>query len=61
MIPAKSPFFSRTIWLNTIALLVGVFQFYVAPIPSANPQVFALVIAVINLALRFRTNAPVSF
>ena len=57
----KTPWQSRTIWLNLIALLVGVFQYFVAPIPSANPQVFALVVAVINLGLRFRTNTPVAF
>lgn len=61
MIPAKHPVLSRTIWLNLVALLVGLFQYFVAPIPSANPQVFALVVAVINVGLRFRTTAPVAF
>jgi hypothetical protein len=56
----KSIFHSKTLAVNTVALGVALYQYYVAPITSADPQVFALAVALINIALRFKTSVPVS-
>ncbi len=56
----KSPFQSKTILLNAVALGVALYQYFVAPIGVADPQVFALLVAVTNIALRFKTSVPVA-
>jgi len=57
----KSIFQSKTIGANVLAVGVALFQHFHGPILAADPQWFALALAVINLALRFRTTMPVSF
>ncbi len=56
----KSPFQSKTILLNAVALAAALYQHFVAPIGSADPQVYALLVAIANIALRFRTSVPVA-
>jgi hypothetical protein len=55
----KSIFQSKTMLANAVAIGVALYQYYVAPISSADPQWFALTVAVINIGLRFRTSQPV--
>ena len=59
--PVKSIFQSKTLAANTIALSVALFQHFYGVILPADPQYFALTVAVINIALRFHTSQPVSF
>jgi hypothetical protein len=56
----KSIFQSKTIAANTIAIAVALFQYYRGPILAADPQWFALAVAVTNLVLRFKTTMPVT-
>jgi precorrin-3B methylase len=60
MTSVKSVFRSKTIWANSLALGIALWQYYVAPISGADPQVFALAVAAINLGLRFLTTQPVT-
>lgn len=56
----KSVFQSKTIAVNAVAIGVALYQYFVAPIPAADPQWFAFAVASINLGLRFVTKTPVS-
>ncbi len=56
----KSPFQSRVILLNAVAMAAALYQHFVAPIGNADPQVYALLVAMANIALRFRTSVPVA-
>jgi hypothetical protein len=56
----KSIFQSKTLGANVIAVGIAVYQHYFGMILPADPQYFALAVAVINIALRFRTAVPVS-
>jgi hypothetical protein len=58
--PVKHVFQSKTIVANTIALGVALFQHFYGAILPADPQYFALSVALINIALRFKTSVPVS-
>jgi hypothetical protein len=52
---------SKTIGANLIALSVALFQHYHGAILPADPQYFALSVALINIGLRFTTSQPVGF
>jgi hypothetical protein len=56
----KSFWQSKTVGANTLAIAVALFQFYRGPILPANPEWFALAVAITNLILRFKTSVPVS-
>jgi hypothetical protein len=56
----KSIFESKTIVANLIAITIAIYQYYAGPILPADPQWFALGVAVINLGLRFKTSVPVT-
>ena len=58
--PVKSMFQSKTIAANTLAVGVALFQHFYGAILPADPQYFALALAVINIALRFTTSQPVT-
>jgi len=53
-------FQSKTIAANTLAVGVALFQHFYGAILPADPQYFALALAVINIALRFTTSQPVT-
>jgi len=53
-------FQSKTIGANVIAVGVALFQHFYGAILPADPQYFALALAVINIALRFTTTQPVT-
>jgi hypothetical protein len=57
---SKTIFESKTIVANLIAVTVAVWQYFNGPILPADPQYFALAIAVINIGLRFKTSVPVT-
>jgi hypothetical protein len=57
----KSVFQSKTIWANAVAVGVAVFQHYFGAIAPADPNLYLLSVALINIALRFRTSVPVTF
>jgi len=57
--PVKSIFRSKTILANSLAVGVALWQYHFGPIGAADPQWFALAVAVMNLGLRFLTTAPV--
>ena len=59
----KSFLVSKTIWVNMVALGLALANHYLGstgPIPAVDPQVVAIVIATLNLVLRFKTSEPVS-
>jgi len=56
----KSPWQSKTLIANTIALGVALFQHFYGVILPADPQYFALGVALVNIALRFTTSTPVA-
>ena len=56
----KSVFHSKTIWFNSVAVGVALYQHYVAPIGVADADWYALAVAAINIILRFRTAVPVT-
>lgn len=60
---AMSVFNSRTMWLNTIALLVAVLSMseVLVLIPPAYLPIYTMVTAVLNMILRTQTVRPVAF
>jgi len=56
----KTPWQSKTLIANTIALGVALFQHFYGVILPADPQYFALAVALVNIALRFMTSTPVA-
>ena len=58
--PVKSIFQSKTIAANVLAVGVALWQYHFGPIGAADPQWFALSVAVINIGLRFVTSQPVA-
>ena len=57
---SKRPWQSKTLVVNAIALGVALFQHYFGVILPADPQYFALGVALVNIALRFVTSTPVA-
>jgi hypothetical protein len=59
----KSFIASKTVWLNAIALGVGLANHYLGstgPVPAIDPQVLAIVVATLNIGLRFVSKTPVT-
>ena len=60
---AKTWWRSKTIWVNTVTFLIGVVSFLAGQEFIADyPQVatwFAIVLGLLNIALRFLTDQPV--
>ncbi len=56
----KSIFQSKTIGVNVLAVGIALLQHFNGPILAADPQWFALALAVINISLRFVTAQPVA-
>lgn len=49
----------KTIIFNALALAIAILQYYEGPLPTVEPELFACVVGVGNLALRFMTNTSV--
>ena len=62
--PYAKPFLaSKTVWLNTVALGLALANHYLGstgPVPAMDPQIVAIVVATINIGLRFVSKTPVS-
>ena len=59
----KSFLVSKVLWVNTVALGLALANHYLGstgPIPAMDPQVVAIVVAAINIGLRFVTKTPVT-
>lgn len=55
----KSVFASKTVWLNVIAAVIAIVQGFQGQ-PWINPEWQALILAVLNVIVRFLTSQPVS-
>jgi hypothetical protein len=63
IVMSKSFLLSRTVWLNAVALGLALANHYIGstgPIPVMDPQVVAMVIAVLNIGLRLVSKTPVT-
>ena len=52
---------SKTVWLNILALLVPLLDIFLKTNLIKDKDVYALVLAIFNLLLRFKTNKPITF
>lgn len=55
---AKSPFASKTLWINVLAALAAIVQVLQGQ-PWCSPDLQAALLAIINIALRFLTGQPI--
>src|SRR3990167_4778424 len=51
----------KTFLVMGVALVVALFQHFVAPIPAVDPDLWAIAVPVVGIILRFVTHQPVSF
>ena len=57
---SKSIFVSKTFWLNGLGLAYGIAAYFHGPVPTADPEVIAMIASVLNLGLRLVTKQPVT-
>jgi hypothetical protein len=51
---------SWTIWLNLIAIVIPVLDFVLKTNLIADKDIYALLLAILNILLRFKTKEPIS-
>ena len=56
----KSPFASRTLWVNIITIAIDAIGHFTDTIPASAQPYIAMGLAVANIVLRFLTNQPLS-
>ena len=56
----KAWYASRTIWLNVVGILVVLAQAYFGTEIAVSPEKQAVILALLNTVLRFRTNEGVT-
>ena len=49
----------RTITGMTVAVLVGLYQYYVGPLPEISPEAWGVIVPLAALGFRFITTGPV--
>ena len=49
----------KTVISMSVALLVGLYQVYVEPLPVVDPQLWNIAVPAVALILRFFTSTPV--
>ena len=55
------PFYkSKTFWLNTVGILIIGLQFILSINAIVDPEFQALILAVLNILLRFKTREPIT-
>jgi len=49
----------KTVIFNVVAVAVALLQYYGGPLPTVDPEVWAIVVPTVNFVLRLVTKTPV--